>query len=76
MRGIGLTLASFMLRLLILEKNEWVSSLFLVANNTSWISSFEMDSNWKVKKKGRIFLKEHDKDTSLFFESDWLIMQE
>lgn len=59
-----------MLRLLILKKNEWVSRLFLVASNTFWVSSFDMNSIWKVKKKGRLFLKEHDKDASLFFESD------
>lgn len=42
---------------------------FLVANNSSWISCFDTGSIWKVKKKRRIFLKEHDKDT-LFFVSD------
>lgn len=70
MSGIGLTLTSFMLRLLILEKNEWASRLFLVASNTSRVSSFDMNSIGKVKKKWRLFLKEHDKDASLFFESD------
>lgn len=52
MRGIGLT--SFTLSLLILEKNEWVSRLFLAANDISWVSSFSMNCIWKVKKKGRI----------------------
>lgn len=55
-----------MLRLLILEKNEWASRLFLVASNTSRVSSFDMNSIGKVKKKGRLFLKEHNKDASLF----------
>lgn len=52
MRGIGLT--SFTLSLLILEKNEWVSRLFLAANDISWMSSFRMNCIWKVKIKGRI----------------------
>lgn len=35
MSSVGLTLTTLTLSLLILEKNEWVSRLFLAANNIS-----------------------------------------